>query len=74
MYCVNGNGCDQTGSASIQFVESELEEEVVENTPERICNIPEWNKDTTHTGYRPNCPMVPIRNDGANYHWGKLAK
>ena len=26
-----------------------------------------WTKDSTHTGKRPDCPFVKIRNDGANY-------
>ena len=31
-----------------------------------------WEKDTTHTGKRPECPFVKIRIDGANYAWNTL--
>jgi hypothetical protein len=35
---------------------------------------PEWVKDTTHTGKRPDCPFVKISSNGANYLWNKLDK
>ena len=31
-----------------------------------------WEKDTTNTGKRPDCPFVGIRQDGANYAWNTL--
>jgi len=65
MKCVANTGCSSTAGATIEYVASDTPQEY--EIPDEV-----WNKDSTHTGKRPDCPAVPIRNDGKNYRWGTL--
>ena len=67
MKCVQGISCTNTGSASIDYVTSSL--------PSQNYQIPDtiWDKDTTHTGKRPDCPFALIPGaTNLNYKWGTL--
>jgi hypothetical protein len=61
MKCVQGSGCKNTAAATIDYVTAD--------NPEKEVNV--WTKDTSHTGKRPDCPFIPIKN-GFNYIWASL--
>jgi hypothetical protein len=65
MKCVANTGCSSTAGATIEYVASDTPQEY--EIPDEV-----WNKDSTHTGKRPDCPVVPIANNGKNYIWGTL--
>ena len=70
MKCVQGVSCTNTGSASVDYVTSSI-------TPQGY-QIPDavWDKDTTNTGKRPDCPftIIPGATANVNYVWGTLAQ
>ena len=66
MKCVQGVSCTSVSNAHIDYV-----------APDKY-QIPDtiWDKDTTHTGKRPDCTRIQIPGAAVNqnYKWGTLEK
>ena len=64
MKCVQGVSCTSVSNAHIDYVAPDNYQ-----IPDTI-----WDKDTTHTGKRPDCPfaLIPGATTNQNYKWGTL--
>ena len=66
MKCVQGISCTSVSNANIEYV-----------TPDKYI-IPDtiWDKDSAHTGQRPDCIriFIPGATNNQNYKWGTLEK
>ena len=67
MKCVTGATCTSSGGVVIENVESSVGYQI----PDSV-----WDKDTTHTGKRPDCPEIniPGSTTNKNYKFAKLDK
>lgn len=65
MKCVSGISCTNTGSATVNYVESSIAPQEYQ-IPDTV-----WYHDTSHTGKRPDCPWSQATNH-QNYRWGTL--